>query len=161
MPPPPPMALPADDPSPPPPATGARQATAVASQSIATPAPAKQVRGRLATASDTESQAFANAPSVTVHDGKVEGRKGLTVRVYEPRFSIRSESDLYALGSFHGVFGVLVRPDGSIRLVKVIETSGSTYVDDDCIRVLYAGYFEPGKDKDGHPIETTWRIVYN
>ena len=154
------LAPPADDTTPATP-SGVREATVKSSVAVAPPPPSKQVRGRRATASDSESPAFAKDATVEFHAGRMDARQGLKVQMYAPHWGLASENDLYAMGDLHVVLGAHVRPDGSVAQVEVLKSSGSPNVDLDCERAVYAGNFEPQKDKDGHPVATLWTVVYH
>jgi outer membrane biosynthesis protein TonB len=127
-----------------------------------TPKPVEQeVPGHRATLSDTESIAFAKADNVTFRAGQVEGRQGLKVKSTMPRFGTASRIDLQDLGGLHLVLGVTVDADGTPQDVVVIQSSGSTNVDQDCKNEVYNHWtLEPKKDKDGHPIDLTWVINF-
>jgi hypothetical protein len=134
----------------------------LATAQTATPKPVEQeVAGHRATLSDTESVAFAKADNVTFHAGRVDGRQGLKVKSTMPRFGTASRIDLQDLGGLHLVLGVTVDADGTPQDVIVIQSSGSTNVDQDCKNEVYNHWtLEPKKDKDGHPIDLTWVINF-
>ncbi len=142
-------------------ASGVQQSVVKSSDSTAAPPPAKEVRGRQATASDTESPPFAKDATVDFHAGRMDGRQGLKVQMYAPHWGLASENDLYAMGELYVALGAHIRPDGSVAQVEVLKSSGSANVDLDCERAVYAGTFEPRKDKDGHPVATLWTVVYH
>ena len=158
-----PMPTVADEYAPPAP-SGVRQATAVTTDALTLAPPARQIRGRLATASDTDSMALSAQASdtvVTFHAGQVEGRRGKRVRLVDPVFGLSSSEDLYRLGGLHAVIGVRVRTDGTPIEVRIIESSGSESVDEDCKRAMWYSTFEADTDPAGHPVETVWNIVFN
>jgi hypothetical protein len=138
-----------------------KESAVASSATVTPPPPSKEVRGRQATASDTESVPFAKDATVTFRAGRMDARKGLNVQLFTPRFGLASENDLYAMGDLRLVLGAHVRPDGSVSLVEVLQSSGSSNVDLDCERAVYAGTFETRKDKDGHPMATLWTVVYH
>ncbi len=156
----PPLSAPAED-APPPMPSGTRSAVAKSSPTLTPPPPARETRGRLASASDTESVPFAAETTITFHAGRLEGRQGLKVDAYTPRWGLASEDDLTAMGELHGAFGVRTNPDGSPASAETLKSSGSGNVDQDITRALYRFTFPVQKDKDGHPLATYWTIVYD
>jgi hypothetical protein len=160
LPPSPVVATPTDD-APPPTPSGVRDSAVETSPTVAAPPPPREVRGRDATASDTDSVPFAKETTVEFHAGRVDGRQGAKVQLFSPRWGLASEDYLGDVQELRAVLGAYVRPDGSVANVVVFQSSGSPNVDLDCERAVYDGTFEPRKDKAGHPVATLWTIVYH
>ena len=128
---------------------------------LPTPKPVeKEVRGHRATASDTESIAFASTNSSVFRAGHLEGRKGLKVKTTLPRFGLASEVDIQSLGGIRTVISARVDADGQVQDVVVVESSGSENVDQDCKAAVWNWILEPEKDKDGHPTDLNWVIAF-
>lgn len=119
----------------------------------------KEVRGKKLETSDTESVAFAKAPSLMFVAGHLEGRKGLRVQTKEPRYHDSSEVDMESLGYPRTLLGVKVDADGNVLDVTVLESSGSTNIDLDRKRAVWDWILEPEKDKDGHVTDDHWTIA--
>jgi hypothetical protein len=138
-----------------------RQSTVETSASIATPPSAREIHGHDSTASNTESMPFSPSDNaVTFHAGRVEGRRGKEVQLERLVLGMASENDVESMGDLHAVFAVHVRADSTISLVETVRSSGSGYVDEDCIRTLYRSRFPADTDKGGHPVQTVWLFTY-
>jgi TonB family protein len=128
---------------------------------LPTPKPTqKEIRGHKATASDTESIAFASSNSTVFRAGRLEGRKGLKVKTTLPRFGLASEVDIQSLGGIRTVISARVDADGQVQDVQVVESSGSENIDQDCKTAVWNWTLEPEKDKDGHPTDLNWLIAF-
>jgi TonB family protein len=128
---------------------------------LPTPNPTqKEIRGHRATASDTESIAFAGANSAVFRAGRLEGRKGLRVKTTQVRFHDSSEADIQLLGGIRTVVSARVDADGNVLDVQIVESSGSENVDEDCKLAVWNWTLEPQKDKDGHPTDLNWTIAF-
>ncbi len=124
------------------------------------PAPTpKEIRGHTAVSSDTDSTPFANANSAHFHDGKLEGRKGRKVKTTRIQYGLAAIADYPGLTDPTVVLGVTVDASGNVRDVIVLHTSGSDNIDQPAIRAVYNWWFEPGKDKDGHPLPDQWVVT--
>jgi TonB family protein len=124
------------------------------------PAPApKQINGHTAVASDTESIPFAKANSASFHDGKMESRDGRKVKTTRIQLGLAGEADAASLVDPTVVLGVTVDALGNVQNVIVLHSSGSNYIDLPCQRAVYNWWFEPSKDKEGHPLPDQWVVT--
>jgi hypothetical protein len=120
----------------------------------------KEILGHRATASDTESIAFANAEHSVFRAGKLEGRKGLRTRITTPRLGTAAEADMESLGNLHLVLGVTVYPSGDVENVVVIESSGSANIDQDFKNEVWNNWnLEPRRDAAGNITDSNWVIT--
>jgi TonB family protein len=119
----------------------------------------KEIRGHTAISSDTDSIPFANANSAHFHDGKMEGRKGRKVRTTRIQFDLAAIADFPTLSDPTVVLGVTVDASGNVQDIIVLHSSGSADIDLPCQRAVYNWWFEPGKDKDGHPLPDQWVVT--
>jgi hypothetical protein len=112
----------------------------------------KEIAGHAATSSDTDSMPFTKAGTPVFHYGKLEGRQGRKVKT--TRIDVGLEQ-----ASGATVLGVSVDAAGNVYDVVVLQTGGNGNVDFICQRTVYNWWFEPGKDKEGHPLADQW-VVY-
>lgn len=148
------------DAAPPPTPNGSADGSASATATPAAPAPPpRQVTGRRAVPSDTDSDPFAKTDSVTFHDGRVDAREGLKVRTVRPRWSL--SSDQAGADTRRFTLGAYVDASGNVYNVVVLTGSGSDFVDNDAREAVYGWWFEPPKDAAGHPKATQWTIRFN
>ena len=118
----------------------------------------KPIDGHHSRSSDTNSMAFANAPSAIFRDGRMEARNGLKVRTTRPDFGLAAMNDAVSLGKTSVVLGVNIDTDGNVSNVVILHSSGSDNIDLPCERAIYNWWFEPQKDADGHPKESKWVV---
>jgi TonB family protein len=145
---------------PPKPGEGPRPAPAPAIDRAPTPKPVqKEIVGHRATVSDTESVPFAKADSVTFVAGKLEGRQGVRVRTTQPRYGDASIHDSEIIGDQPTVFGTTVDRDGNVIDVQILQSSGSTNIDQDRKNAVWNWILEPKRDTNGHLI-CTWVINF-
>jgi hypothetical protein len=119
----------------------------------------KQIVGHRATVSDTESVPFAKADSMNFVDGKLEARQGVKVRTTQPRYGDASIHDYEIIGDQPTIFGATVDRDGNVVDVQILQSSGSSNIDQDRKIAVWNWILEPKKDKDGHLIGT-WVINF-
>jgi hypothetical protein len=142
------------------PGIGPPPSPAVSASHLPTPKPMqKQIVGHRATVSDTESVPFAKADSVNFVAGKLEARQGVKVRTTEPRYGDASIHDYEIIGDQPTIFGTTVDRDGNVVDVQILQSSGSTNIDQDRKIAVWNWILEPKKDKDGHLIGT-WVINF-
>jgi TonB family protein len=87
------------------------------------------------------------------------GRRVKTVR---PKLSLGAHHDLLGLASPRVGMRVRVADTGSVRLVEIVQSSGSSLVDQACQLAMYDWWFEPPKDAQGRPLEADlrWTITF-
>ncbi|MCC7351468.1 MAG: hypothetical protein IT446_12950 [Phycisphaerales bacterium] len=110
--------------------------------------------------SDSESDPFSNAGSVTFAQGKVEARYGRKVKTVRPRLSFAAQADLFGLQYPSVILKVKIDSTGKVISVDILKTSGSDEVDLACQMALYDWWIEPPKDAAGHPRPDVmvWRL---
>jgi hypothetical protein len=138
---------------------GEKKPAALATANARQTAVAKALRGRRAISSDADSVAFANANSDTFRDGRIEGRQGLRVSPKRVVFGDASSNDAEVMGGFRLVIGAWVDADGNVTDDVILQSSGSSNIDQDYKTSIYGWTFEPPKDKAGHPMATQWAIT--
>jgi hypothetical protein len=117
----------------------------------------KEIRGHRATASDTESVAFASTDNNNFVSGRLDARRGVKVKWSEPRYGLASEHDYGVVGDAPTTFMVPIDADGNPEDVIVQQSSGSDNIDRDRKNAVWNSVFA-AKDKDGHPI-TQWVVT--
>jgi len=99
--------------------------------------------------SDSESDPFTKRTddnAVVFRDGRVEARLGRKVKTIRPHLSFASQVDLMATQFPRLVVRVHIQPDGSVRRVDIVKSSGSVTADQEVKVALYEWWFEPAKD---------------
>ena len=102
--------------------------------------------------SDSESDPFARIGSLTFHDGILEVQKGRKVKTTRPRVLLPGEIDLATRGGATVVLNITIDATGKVTSAQVQESSGSNDIDQPCRVAVYDWWFEPSRDKQGHPI---------
>jgi hypothetical protein len=123
------------------------------------PSVPKELKGGAAIPGDTDSMAFANATSIQFRDGKVLARKGLKVNWVRPKWGLGAVPDAMSIVDARCVFGVSVDATGTVQDVQILHSSGSNNIDLPCQTALYSWWFEPEKDKAGHPLPHRWIVT--
>ena len=110
--------------------------------------------------SDSESDPFSNAGSVTFAQGRVEARYGRKVKTIRPRLSFAAQADLFALQYPSVILEVKIDSTGKVISVDILKSSGSNEVDLACQMALYDWWIEPPKDQAGNPKPDVmvWRL---
>jgi TonB family protein len=144
------------------PATPKESAPAVASSNAAQPVRPRTGDGRApgvdlrqadpAQKSDSESDPFARIGSLVFHDGILEVQKGRKVKTTRPRVLLPGEVDLATRGGATVVLNIAIDSSGKVTSAQVLHSSGSNDIDQPCRVAVYDWWFEPSRDKQGHPV---------
>lgn len=110
--------------------------------------------------SDSESDPFSNAGSVTFAPGRVEARYGRKVKTVRPRLTSAAQADLFGLQYPSVILKVKIDSTGKVTSVDILKSSGSNEVDLICQMTLYEWWIEPPKDAAGRPRPDVmvWRL---
>jgi TonB family protein len=121
--------------------------------------PPQKIDGHSSLPSDTDSPPFAKANSVRFHNGQLLGRQGRKVKTTRIQFGLAAMSDFMSLPNPTVVLGVTVDAGGNVKNVEILQSSGSSNIDQPCKVAVYNWWFEPEKDKNGHPLPDLWVVT--
>ncbi len=101
--------------------------------------------------SESESDPFTLAGSVTFEAGQVDVKLGRHVKTTRPKLTLAGRYDLVALGGASVQIKAKIDATGKVVDVKIIHPSGSDNVDQPARVAVYDWWFEPAKSADGKP----------
>jgi TonB family protein len=112
--------------------------------------------------SDSESDPFSPDMRVALHDGAVEARLGRKVKTVRPKLSLAARVDLMSMDGPRMTVRLMIDPEGAVRKVDIVRSSGSVGTDEAVKVALYEWWVEPKKDELGHAIASviTFPIVW-
>lgn len=111
--------------------------------------------------SDSEVDAFSKIGTWTLRrDGSLPVQFGRQVKTVRPHLPIQAVIDA-ALGARSVNLRVHIGADGGVTTVSVDRTSGSTDLDQASLLAMYDWWFEPLKDKHGHPVPDVITFTLN
>jgi len=103
--------------------------------------------------SDADSDPFLRHTVTAVYrNGRLDVQPGRKVVPVRPDIEIAGELDIEALNFPTVVLEVHIDARGKVTDVEYSRRSGSVAIDEPTRRAMYDWYFEPAKDKSGHPI---------
>ncbi len=111
--------------------------------------------------SDSESDPFSKNPSVTISEGGVEAHLRRKVKTVRPRLSLAAQIDLLGLQFPKMELRVHLNPDGKVKKVDIVKSSGSESADQEVKVAVYQWLFAPRRVKSNAPdivsFEIDWR----
>ena len=111
--------------------------------------------------SDSGFDHLSQKSSVTISEGGVEAHLGREVKTVRPKLSLTAQLDL--LGSQFPTMKLRVHlsPDGKVKMVDIVKSTGSEEVDRAVTAAVYQWQFAPRKGKSNSPdivsFEIDWR----
>lgn len=87
-----------------------------------------------------------------LHDGRLEVRQGRKVKTTRPHLLLGAQVDLFSMRNPTVVLKIAIDATGRVTSADVIQSSGSTELDQPCRVAVYDWWFEPSRDKRGRPI---------
>ncbi|HWE02201.1 MAG TPA: energy transducer TonB [Tepidisphaeraceae bacterium] len=103
--------------------------------------------------SDSESDPFSKtAISAVLHDGRLEVREGRKIKTTRPHFLPGAVGAFLANPDPVLVLKISVNPNGNVKNVDIVRSTGSIEIDQPCRVAVYDWWFEPSHDKKGRPV---------
>lgn len=100
--------------------------------------------------SDTESDPFSRAGSVSFRPGRTDARLGRGHKLVRPRLTTKAQLDLATVLKPVIVLKISIDNTGKVTDVEILRSSGSNEIDLPVRLAMYQSWFEPRKDDNGH-----------